>query len=234
MKRKIILFDSDRTRTIRLREILSSFGEVTSLHSYFELLEHRNYQDNDLFVSQTKVDGIDFEEVFSTIFEPLYLEHDPKFLLITSSRGKEHLYQKLFNISFEMMKLPAEDIEIKSRITRLLYPVHRNFSGQLGSMTLLECIQFLWSTKQTGRLTITNNSTYGKLFFEKGEILHIENSELSSSTSDDFQNICKSFLRQGTFHFHFQNKILCENTITKKTEHLLLESASTFDEFVGI
>lgn len=99
------------------------------------------------------------------------------------------------------------------------------FNGPIGSMPLVDLLQF-WSLNQfSGLVTVASQGRAGRIYFVQGEIVH---AEAEGATGEEALRVLLGW-RDGSFE-PIPNTTTLERTITKRLSHLLLDVHRELDE----
>lgn len=126
--------------------------------------------------------------------------------------------------------LPVADTELLSRIRSLLRrSTSRAMLGSLEEVSFIDVIQMLASAQRTGVLVIESGARSGKLFLSGGQVVHAVTAEATGEEA--FLEILRGTRRAGGgFSFRCDATPPPNQTIDRRTDHLLLSLASTLDE----
>ncbi len=127
--------------------------------------------------------------------------------------------------------LPVADIELVARIRALLRrSTSRAMHGALEEVSCIDVVQMLASAQRTGVLSIESGEHSGKLFFVGGQVVHASTTDATGEEA--FLQILRGTRRGGGFSFRCDQSPPPDNTIDRRTDHLLLSLASALDEEV--
>jgi len=127
----------------------------------------------------------------------------------------------------EYFPLPV-GVELVAKLRKLKvssHPAALTASGE--TVSLFSLIQFLFSTQMSGALRIAKLEKSGVVFLEKGQIVHVEFSNLTGEAA----LLALLSLKGKELQFVLdRNGSTALQTVEKRTDHLLLELASRIDE----
>ncbi|MFN7974043.1 MAG: DUF4388 domain-containing protein [Acidobacteriota bacterium] len=101
-----------------------------------------------------------------------------------------------------------------------------SFQGSLKELRLPDIIQLVSVTGKTGAFHLKRESEAGRIWLQKGEIVHAELRELRGENA----LYALAIWADGAFNF-FPDEAAPERTITKSNTNLLMESARRLDEW---
>lgn len=107
------------------------------------------------------------------------------------------------------------------------------FQGELNAITLIEVVQLLYAAQKTGSLVVISEDTRGELLLNEGLVIHTlfaEEDNVIEEGETALRKLIRSCNSTGRFMFNTCEVKGVPETITKRTDHLLLAVASKLDE----
>lgn len=226
MSRVLIIDNHDRFLA-GLTQTLKKVGmEVLEAPCVISGVEIAKRQTPDLLVSAEEFHGLDVIDLLECRKVDPTLAEIPILVISPGSRTKLDCFRLGCD---DFITLPTDESEIFFRICAVLRRVtSRGLNGQFSDVALVDLIQMLSSSKRNGVLEVEFSHTSGVLYFKEGQLCHavVGNTEGEDALLEAIRNS----LRGGSFSFLVTETEDTQNTIQKRTDHLLLFLANVIDE----
>jgi hypothetical protein len=230
VKQLVGIIDEDSSRRGEITRLLEKYGEkVRSFPSFLTFaLESEPYS---LLIVSEGTDGFSGERNLEFFSE---LEGNTPVLFLSHSLSQFDLEQ-LSNRTFIVLEDPIDDerffraYSFTKRLSRAGFQTSVDtLSGDLRVLSLLDLLQFFLSLRKSGKFTLHFGEEEAQVVLREGDVIGASIKDLSGEIA--LSQIVHHAQSGGGFVFTASDTSAFLKEISKRTDHLLLEFASSLDE----
>ncbi len=232
MALQILIIDDDEAQLDRLAFLLEKAGfGVESAGCVVAGLESAKTLNPDLIISRETLPDLALTDLLEIKNEEPSLVDIPVVALIDEAAERIEYYRAGCQ---DVISIPFDEAELLFRIRiAMRRSGPKGVSGSFSHINLIDLIQMLISSRRDGKLDIDCGESSGTLFFKEGQVVHAVADGLSGEEA--FIKLLRESQSAGGSggEFNFNSEKLPEKTpesITQRTDHLLLSLANVLDE----